>query len=85
MSFFESVKEIISLENLPAPTFRATLIGDNAISLEGVLDVVDFSSESVTVRLKKGGLIIKGVDLYVKKYCAGDLIICGKIISVERI
>ena len=85
MSFFESVKEMIGLEHLPTPVFRATIIGDVAGFFEGVVDVHDFSDEKIVLRLKKGGFVINGKNLYVKKYCAGDLVVCGKITSTQRI
>ena len=85
MSFFDSVKELICLQELPTPTFRASLIGDGAIFLEGVVAITDFTAEQIILRLRKGGFIINGKNLYVKKYCEGDLIVCGKIISTQRI
>lgn len=85
MSFLESVKEIIGLEQFPAPVFRATIIGDVAGFFEGVVDVQTWNDEQVVIRLKKGGFIINGKNLYLKKYCAGDLVVCGKITSTQRI
>lgn len=85
MSFIESVKELISLQELPVPTFKATLVGDSALFLEGVLDVTEFTDKQITIRLKKGGFIIKGENLFLKKYCEGDLIVCGKIVSTEKL
>jgi hypothetical protein len=85
MSFFESVKEMIGLEQLPTPVFRATIIGDVAAFFEGVVDVHDFTDEQIVLRLKKGGFIINGKNLYLKKYCEGDLVVCGKITSTQKI
>lgn len=85
MSFIESVKELISLQELPVPTFKATLVGDSALFLEGVLDVTEFTDKQITIRLKRGGFIIKGENLFVKKYYEGDLIVCGKIVSTEKL
>lgn len=76
---------MLHTDGFPAPTFRALMIGDYAIHLEDVVSIKQLETENVTLRLKKGGLVVKGKDLFVKKYCEGDLIICGKIISVERI
>jgi hypothetical protein len=85
MSFFDEIKNMLHTDGFPAPTFRALMIGDYAIHLEDVVSIKQLETENVTLRLKKGGLVVKGKDLFVKKYCEGDLIICGKIISVERI
>ena len=85
MSFFDEIKNMLYADGFPSPTFRALLIGDNAIHLEEVVSIKQLESENITLRLKKGGLILKGKDLYVKKYCEGDLIVCGKIVSIERV
>ena len=85
MSFFEEIKSLLYDNGFPAPTFRALMVGDYAIHLENVNSIVSLEQDQITVRLSKGGVTIKGKDLYVKKYCEGDLVICGKIVLVERI
>lgn len=85
MSFSEIVKQTVYTNDFPAPTFRATIIGDNAIYLESVLSIKEFTKESITLRLKKGGITISGKELFIKKYCAGDMVVCGKIESFQRI
>ncbi len=85
MSFFDSIKENFSDLFIDAPSYRAVLFGDDAIYLENVRAIVGYSSEEVKLSLKKGGLAIKGENLYLKKYCDGDLAVCGKIASIERI
>lgn len=86
MSFLENVKEIFTSEELlNANSFKATLIGDRACYMEGVKTILSYSPEEIKIGLKKGGIIIKGSGLYLKKYCDGDLAVCGKIICIEKI
>ncbi|MBE7090040.1 MAG: hypothetical protein E7362_04475 [Clostridiales bacterium] len=85
MGFIDSIYENFGVENIPSePVFRAVLFGDLAGYFENVLAIKSFSESVIEVRLKKGGINIKGENLYVKKFCAGDLVICGKITAVER-
>ena len=86
MGFIDDVKKCFSADELPIePIFRAVMFGDSALYLENVRSIVKYTPEEIMISLKKGGLNIVGSNLYVKKYCAGDLVICGKIKTVERI
>ena len=79
MGFIESIKSCFSGEELPVePIFRAVLF-------ENVRSILHYEIEEIALSLKKGGLVIRGDNLYIKKYCAGDVVICGKIKSVERV
>ena len=40
--------------------------------------------KDINLSFKRGEITVKGENLYIKKYSAGDVAICGKIISVER-
>mgnify|MGYP002518569643 FL=1 len=85
MGFIEGIKECLSEAGLTAePLFRAVLFGDDALYLEGVRSIKSYSESKVELRIKKGGLTVLGEGLFIKKYCAGDLAICGKILSVKR-
>lgn len=86
MGFIEDIKNCFSADELPIePVFRAVMFGDCAIYLENVRSIVKYTPEEIAIALKKGRLKLMGNNLYVKKYCAGDLVICGKIKSIERI
>lgn len=86
MGFIESIKSCFSGEELPVePIFRAVLFGDSAAYFENVRSILHYEIEEIALSLKKGGLVIRGDNLYIKKYCAGDVVICGKIKSVERV
>ncbi len=86
MSFIDNILQGLGMENLPsAPTFRATLLGENMAYFESVLSIKSYSSEIIEFSTKGGSVILKGSGLYIKKYCAGDLAVCGKIKSLERV
>ena len=86
MGFIEDIKNCFSSSELPIePVFRAVMFGDCALYLENVRSIIKYTTEEISVSLKKGGLNVNGSGLYVKKYCAGDLVVCGNIKSIERI
>lgn len=86
MGFIDSIKNCFRAEELPVePIYRAVLFGDGAAYFENVRSVVGFTAEEIILSLKRGGLKITGEDLYIKKYCSGDVAVCGKIRVIERI
>ena len=84
MGFIEEVKNCFGLDYLGEPIFRGFLFGDYGVYLENVKGITGYSKEVIEVRLRKGSLKISGKDLYIKKYCAGDLLIIGQISGIER-
>ena len=86
MSFIENIKGCFSCEEIPMePVYRAVLFGDTAAYFENVRSILHYEVEEIALSLKKGGLVIRGDNLYIKKYCSGDVVVCGKIKSVERV
>ena len=86
MSFINEIKNCFKSEELPVePTYRAVLFGDGAAYFENVRAIVGFSQEEIILSLKRGGLKLTGENLSVKKYCSGDVAVCGKIKVIERI
>ena len=83
MSFVDEVLNVFGGEDL-APAFRVMILGDSAAYVEGVKSIKSYSEDKIELFIKKGGIKITGEGLYIKKYCAGDLAVCGKIKSVER-
>ena len=85
MSFIDNIKNCFDSCELPKePVFRALLLGDNAWYFENVVCIARYDCEQIVLSLKKGTLTICGEGLYIKKYCAGDVVICGKIKSLQR-
>jgi sporulation protein YqfC len=86
VGFIDDIKSCFTADELiKEPIFRAVLFGDGAAYFENVSSIARYSPEEIALSIKKGGLIITGENLYVKKYCAGDVVICGKIKSLERV
>ena len=85
MGFIDNIKNCFTESELPiSPVYRAVLFGDNAIYFESVCSILYYSEDEISLALKKGSIKIVGRRLYVKKYCAGDVVICGKILKIER-
>ena len=85
LSFIDNVKSCFTSEELPlSPSFRAVMFGDRAIYFEGILSIVYYAKEEIVLQIKKGKIKIKGQDLYIKKYCGGDVAICGLIKGMEK-
>lgn len=86
MGFIDNIAESLGLFDVgAAPSFRAALIGDKAGYFENVKAVKSYSPEKIELYLKRGGLKITGESLTIKKYCAGDLAVCGTIKVIEII
>ncbi len=86
MNFFDSIIQNFSSEELSAFTgCRVLMFGDTAVYIEGVRAILSYSEAEISLSVKKGELIVKGEKLYLKKYCGGDLAVCGKITALERV
>ena len=86
MSFIDNIKENFSQNEIPKePIFRAVLFGENAGYFENIKSIVSYTDEQVVLALSNGCLRVDGKNLYIKKYCMGDVVICGKIKRVERV
>ena len=84
MSFFDEVLKVFDGEDVSS-VFRVSWIGDSAAYIEGVKSIKSYSQEKIELNIKNGGLKVLGTGLFLKKYCAGDVAVCGKIKSIERI
>lgn len=85
MSFIDNIKESLTEITNTEPIFRACIFGERAVYLENVSGIKSFSDQEISLFLKKGELRVCGSQLYIKKYCEGDLVVCGKIRLVERL
>ena len=85
MGFIDNIAESLGLSELKAEqSFRAVLMGDGAAYFENVSSVKSYSPDKIELVLKKGGLKITGESLFIKKFCAGDVAVCGRIKTLER-
>ena len=84
MSFIEEVIQVFGGEDI-APAYKVMLIGESAAYIEGVKAIKSYSQGQIELFMKKGEMKITGEGLFSKKYCAGDLAVCGKIKALEKI
>ena len=82
MSFIDDIKNMLNVED---GFFKAVMIGDGGIYFEGVVSVDSFSPEEIIIKAKKFSLKLTGSQLYIKKFCLGDLVVCGTIRSLSKI
>ena len=86
MSFIEEIKGCFEEWEIPKePLFRAVLFGESAGYFENVSGLRSYSPCEIIFNLKKGGIRVTGENLYLKKYCMGDVVVCGKISAVEMV
>ena len=86
MGFIDNIKTCIgeNFEGVSEPTFRAVLFGEHAVYFENVRSIIRYSPQEIKLAVKKGGVSVRGEGLYLKKYCSGDVVICGKIKAIEK-
>ena len=85
MGFIDKITECLGGAEFPKePEFRAVLFGENAVYFENISGIISYERERVIPALKKGQVTVRGCDLYIKKYCSGDVVICGKISGIEK-
>ncbi len=86
MGFIDNIKQNFCSGEIPKePTFRAVLFGESAGYFENIKSIVSYTEEEIVLALSNGCLKVEGKYLYIKKYCMGDVVICGKIKKVERV
>ncbi len=85
MNFIEDIKKSLNLSGVCEPKFRAILIGDEAVYFENICSIKSYSQNKIELLLKKNQIKIEGENLFIKKYCQGDLLICGKIQTLSTI
>ena len=86
MGFIDCIKGCFNDGEIPIePIYRAVIFGEGAVFIENVRAICYFNEQEILLSLKRGALKIWGCGLYVKKYQAGDVVICGKIKGIERV
>ncbi len=85
MSFIDIIKENFNNEQGLDCRFRAILFGDSGGYFECVKCIEQYNSEQISFKVRTQTVVVKGIGLYIKSYCDGDLVIMGKINVVERL
>ena len=90
MSLIDNIKESLGLVGVPSePFLRVALIGGGegcfcSAYIENVRLIKSYSTDQICVAVKGGQVTLLGEGLCIKKYCQGDLAVCGKIKSVVK-
>lgn len=84
MSFIDNIINSfgsdLCLEKEP---LKMMVFGDKGVFLEGVVGIKSFNEKEIILFRKKGEALLNGENLFVKKFCGGDVVICGKINKIE--
>ena len=83
MGFIDDIIKTFKEDFSFGKEFRCTLTGE-AGYFENVNSIVSYNEEEIVLSLKDSVLTVSGRNLYVKKYCEGDVAICGKITGIKR-
>ncbi len=81
MRLYEEISKLLDGEAFALS--RCLLIPLGCGYFQGVKAVGDFSGEKIELYFSSAKLCVEGRDLIIKKYCDGDLILSGKILSVK--
>ena len=83
----EFLKEIARALGAPADAFRIryTVVDGRGGYFQNVKRLVQFSETEVVLRGGRGSVRIAGRGLSLGKYFAGDLVVEGEILQVQRV
>ena len=59
------------------------LLGNNQLILDGGFSIIEYTEENVKLKIKKGYVLIYGTELIINNINDENLLITGKIISLE--
>jgi len=62
---------------------RITFIGNLQVAIENHKGIIEYSNENIRVKMKDGIIKITGVDLIIKTIISEEIIISGKIASID--
>ena len=80
----ERLSDAADLPDAPIPGLPLIeLVGDTRVLMENHCGVTEYGKERICVKVKFGQVCISGQDLNLAKMTRSQLVICGKIQSVE--
>lgn len=62
---------------------RITFVGNLQVSIENHKGIVEYSNENIRVKMKDGIIKVSGMDLAIKTIITEEIIISGKISSID--
>lgn len=85
MEFLREIAGVLGADAAGAFRVQYTVIDGKGGYFQNVKRLVQFSEEAVVLRGREGALRVEGTHLSLGKYFAGDLVIAGDIVRVERL
>lgn len=83
MGFIEDILKSFGEDFTYGKGINCTLTA-NAGYFENVSGVVKYTSEEIVLSFKGGLITISGKNLAIKKYCEGDVAVCGQITALKK-
>ena len=85
MGFFNSILDSLGVVGeFEGLKNKMVLLGFESAYFDCITGIIGFSDTVISLALKNGKIIITGKDLYIKKFCEGDVVVCGKIQKIEK-
>lgn len=78
-SIIEELSKYLSVPFNEVLDYKYTVINNNIINITGYKKIINYSTELVTLSIKKNELVIDGKDLKIKELDKGNLVLVGKI------
>ena len=83
MGFIDDIIKSFGEDFTYGKGFKCTLT-DGAGYFENVAGIIEYTSDEIIISYKSGKITVNGSGLYIKKYCEGDIVVCGKITALKR-
>ena len=85
MSFYDEVEKLLNIDEVKSQ-IQICIIGMNSVVVSGYSNIISFSDSEVVFRLVNKNIIsFKGAKMEIKMLSKGEVVICGEILSLERI
>ncbi|MCG8538791.1 MAG: sporulation protein YqfC [Clostridia bacterium] len=62
---------------------KITFIGNLQVNIENHKGIIEYSNETIRVKMKDGIIKVLGMDLIIKTIISEEIIISGKIASID--
>lgn len=82
-SFFEELKKENTDILFESLGYNIVLVGDSLLYIEGHKGLLQLGDETISVKVKKHAVVVKGEKLYLKQMTKNTITIKGKIKNFE--
>lgn len=84
MEFFDRLLEDFGMPKPSELRYKIVINGEACGCFSFVTGIVKYSESEIILSVRGGKLIVKGENLAIGKYVEGDVLICGKILGLEK-